>query len=131
MQPIEHVEVKGVFLVQMLVLSQGYLQLQIEVPEDAPIEDGGGPLSEHIEGASQRNEEAFELGDHILPETAGADAVASAVVAVPIFILEDVIHIIFVIGAQTVGAKFAIARILLIQGMGVWGGGNQGVEVGK
>ena len=55
------------------------------------VEDRFGLVSENVEIASKGDQVCFELGYDILPQAPGANAIASAVMAVPVLVLHDVI----------------------------------------
>ena len=68
-------------------------------------------VSKNIQISTQRNEIRFELSCDVLSLAAGADAVAGAVVAVPVLVSNDFVDVVLVVGSQTESAKLAFAFI--------------------
>ena len=65
--------------------------MNIEVLHDDPVENGVALVRQPVDVASKGHQIGFQLGRDILPNAPRANAIPSAVVAVPILILQNLI----------------------------------------
>lgn len=97
-----------------MVLAEGQLEVIIEIPVDNVVKDRGRAVSESVQVAAKRHEVPLELRGDVLPDASGADAVASAVMAVPVLVFEDVVDVVLVIRSQTESAKLPLAFVVYV-----------------
>jgi len=69
---------------------------------------------EQVEVAAQRHKIGLQLSCNILPNAPRTDAVACAVVAMPILIFQNFIQVVLIICPQAKSAKFAVAFIVYV-----------------
>jgi hypothetical protein len=71
-------------------------------------------IFQNVKISSKRHKVGFELRCDILPDAPCTNAVSSAVMTMPVLILQDLIDVILIIGAQTESAELTIALIINI-----------------
>ena len=84
----------------------------IEIFVNDMVKNRSRGVSQSIQVAPERHQVALELRRDILPDAARANAVAHAVVAVPILVLENIVDIVFIVGSKTVGAELPFALVV-------------------
>lgn len=95
-----------------MVLAQGQLQNLVEILEYQLIKHRGRLVPKNVQVAAQRDEIGLELRRDVLAAAASAGAVASAVVAVPVFVLVDVVDVFVVVGPDAKAAELAFALVV-------------------
>ena len=84
----------------------------VEVSKYKLVEHRFWFIFKHIKIASKRNKICLKLGGQILPQTSGADTVASAMMTVPVFVSHDLVDVVLVICSQAECAELSFAFVV-------------------
>jgi hypothetical protein len=84
----------------------------VKILDNDSIKDRVTLILQLVDVSAQAHQIRFQLRSDVLPNTPGADAVAGAMVTVPVLVFQDLVQVVLVIGPKAKSAEFTIAFVI-------------------